>query len=146
MAKTGTNSGRWSWSFATTDGPAETQTVTITADDGSGGTATTTFALSVNNVAPAVTITAPPSGSIYAVNTPVTFTGTFSDPGTLDTHTAQWTFDLINVAGTVSETNGSGSVTNVYSFGTPGVYQITLRVTDDEGGEGTANTVDDLTA
>ena len=46
--------GTWSWSMAVIDGPADSQTVTITADDGKGGTATTSFALTVNNVAPVV--------------------------------------------------------------------------------------------
>src|SRR5438552_2112331 len=42
--------------------------------------------LTVKNVAPTVTIAAPAS-AIYAVNAPVTFTGSFTDPGILDTHT-----------------------------------------------------------
>ncbi len=44
--------GTWNWSFNTNDGPDQSQTVTITANDGNGGIATTTFALTVNNVAP----------------------------------------------------------------------------------------------
>ena len=46
--------GTWNWSFQTTDGPDETQTVTITATDSDGAVTTTTFALIVNNVAPAM--------------------------------------------------------------------------------------------
>jgi VCBS repeat-containing protein len=44
--------GTWSWSYATTDGPPQSQTVTITATDNHGKSSTTTFALTVNNVAP----------------------------------------------------------------------------------------------
>lgn len=47
--------GTWSWSFGTSDGPDQTQTVTITATDGTD-TATTTFSLTVNNVAPTITL------------------------------------------------------------------------------------------
>ena len=74
----------------------------------------------VNNLAPAVTITGPASGSIYPVGTPVTFTGTFTDPGTNDTHNfpcttvgacTYWQFDTIKQAATVVETNGAGRPT-----------------------------------
>ena len=60
VIKSGTNAaGTWSWSYATTDGPAQSQTVTITANDGAGGSTSTTFALTVNNVAPTATFNAP---------------------------------------------------------------------------------------
>src|SRR5205823_5928298 len=60
--------------------------VTVTDDDtGSGGSSTS---VTVNNLAPVATLTGPASGSIYAAGTPVAFTGTYSDVGALDTHTA----------------------------------------------------------
>ncbi len=62
-----------------------TYRVTLTASDGTN-TRSASADVVVNNLAPAVTITGPASGSIYAVGTPVTFTGTFIDPGTNDTH------------------------------------------------------------
>ncbi|MCI0460501.1 MAG: PKD domain-containing protein, partial [Gemmataceae bacterium] len=93
------------------------------------------------NVAPTVSLTGPPTGSVYAVGTPVTFTGTFTDAGTPDTHTAQWMFDASSVAGTVTQGSGSGSVSNTYTFTTPGVYRVQLTVTDDDGGAGTATTI-----
>ena len=59
VTKSGTNAaGTWSWSFGTTDGPDQSQTVTITANDGAGGITSTNFALTVNNVAPTVTLSA----------------------------------------------------------------------------------------
>ena len=107
----------------TGDGPtSQTDTVTVVAaDDDAGGpdaSAADSATVVVDNVAPIVTITGPASGSIYAVGTPVTFTGTFTDPGTKDTHNfpcttvgscTYWQFDTIKQAATVVETNGSGS-------------------------------------
>ena len=116
--------------------------------DKDGGYTEYTTMVAVNNVAPRVTISGPASGALYAVGTPVTFSGSFTDPGKADTHTAKWLFDAIALTGTVSETPGSGigTVSNVYSFTTPGVYQITLTVTDDDLGAGNATTVSGLTA
>ena len=54
----GGNVGTWSWSFPTTDGPDQGDTVTITASDGQASR-NTTFTLTVNNVAPTVTLQAP---------------------------------------------------------------------------------------
>ncbi|MCK4443265.1 MAG: hypothetical protein KAW09_01895, partial [Thermoplasmata archaeon] len=57
-----------------------------------------------------------------------------------------WTFDDITISGTVTESDGSGTVTDNYEFTTAGVYLVTLTITDDDDGVGTAHTVGDLTA
>jgi VCBS repeat-containing protein len=126
-----------------------TVTVTVTDKDGDSGSGSTT--VTVNNIAPAVAITGPSSASIYAVGTPVTFTGTFTDQGTQDTHNfscttvgqcTYWQFDTTRVAATnITELNGTGSVSNTYTFNTPGVYLVSLFVRDDDGGVGSATTV-----
>ena len=95
------------------------------------------------NQAPVVTITAPASGAIFAVGTPVNFSGTFADNAG-DTHTAQWKFDNLAQAGTVNEINGTVTATHV--FATAGVYQVKLTVTDQLGASGTADTVGGLSA
>jgi len=130
------NDGTWSWSYLTTDGPAQTQTVTITADDGNGGTASTTFDLVVKNVAPVVgAITVNPA--LVSVGQTVNASASFTDAGTLDTHTATWDWgDLNTSAGVVTETNGSGTVDGSYDYATPGVYTVTLTVVDKDGGSG----------
>jgi sugar lactone lactonase YvrE len=78
--------GTWDWSYTPPDGPA-TQVVTITADDGEpNGTSSISFTLTVNNVAPHdLVISADPSTIDEGSST--TLTGSFVDPGVLDTHT-----------------------------------------------------------
>jgi streptogramin lyase len=112
--------------------------------DKDGGVTEYSAPLTINNVAPTVKINGPESGAIYPVGTPVTFKGKFSDPGTADTHTATWSFDSINVPGVVVEEEDSADV--IYTFTTPGVYFVKLTVTDDDGGVGSATTVNGLDA
>jgi len=122
--------------------PKGTTTVSCTATDQSGNSASCSFTVTVNNPNPVVTITGPPSGSIYAVGTPVNFTGTFTDAGG-GTHTATWKFDTTTVAGTIVEPSGStpGSANKTYSFTTAGVYMVTLTVNDSCGGSDTETTI-----
>jgi uncharacterized delta-60 repeat protein len=100
------------------------------------------------NHAPEVTITGPPSGSIFAVNTPVDFTGTFTDdPG--DSHVIEWILESSSRPGPivipVSESE-PGSVHTIVAFTDPGVYKVSLRVTDNHLLSDTATTVDGLEA
>lgn len=99
------------------------------------------------NHPPNVTITGPASGSIFAVNTPVNFTGTFTDDSG-DTHTASWTFESITQPGTVVEPSGStpGLVSTTYTFSEAGIYRVALTVTDNGNLSGTATTVNGLPA
>jgi hypothetical protein len=102
-----------------------------------------TAGMATSTPPPVVTITGPPTGSVYAVNTPVTFTGTFTDIGG-GALTATWAFDGLSRPGSVD--NSSGAVNDTFTFATPGVYQVTLTVVDGCGGAGTADTIDGLTA
>lgn len=99
------------------------------------------------NQPPNVTITGPESGSLFAVNTPVSFSGTFTDDSG-DTHTANWTFESITQPGTVVEPSNStpGLVTTTHTFSEAGVYRVALTVTDNGNLSGTATTVNGLPA
>jgi M6 family metalloprotease-like protein len=100
--------------------------VTVEVTDGPN-TDTDSITVTVNNVAPTVNpITAPLEP--VKVGVPVNFIGTFSDPGTEDTHTIEWDFG--------DDTGTSGTLTPVHPYEDPGVYKITLTVKDDNGGVG----------
>ena len=86
----------------------------------------------------------------FAINTAVAFAGTFTDPGTLDTHTATWQFDTTTVSSGVVVTepsNGNpGTVSLNYTFTAAGVYDVKLTVADRDGGSTTASTIAGVTA
>jgi len=91
---------------------------------------------------PVATITGPPSGAVFAVGAPVTFTGTFS--GDSGPHTAQWTIDGNVVAGTVDEV--AHIVAATVTFTGAGVYSVQLTVANACGKSSTTDTVDGLPA
>jgi PKD repeat protein len=98
----------------------------VTDDCGAVSRATTT--VTINNVPPIVE-TGPDIVSVLIGST-VNFNGSFTDPGTLDTHTIVWNFG----DGTPTV---SGTLTPTHTYASGGNYTVTLTVTDDDGGVGT---------
>jgi len=102
------------------------------------------------NEPPIAKITGPAPGAIFEIGSSVQFTATFTDEDSQNTHTAYWRFTSqsqeIQIGGTVTESGGSGSVSNTYTFSTQGVYEVILIVIDDNGGFDITNTVDGLPA
>src|SRR5690606_34131692 len=77
----------------------------------------------VHNLAPVVD-----AGPDQTVNegASITFSGVFTDAGSLDTHTITWDFGDGNSA--------TGSLTPTHTYDDNGVDIVTLTVTDDGGG------------
>jgi subtilisin-like proprotein convertase family protein len=122
--------------------PVGTTVITWKATDASGNMTTCQQTVTVTNPSPVVTITGPPSGSIFPVNSAVAFTSTFTD-NLGDTHTAQWMFDATTASAPVVEPTVStpGTANLSFTFTTPGVYIVQLKVEDDCGNITIANTV-----
>lgn len=122
-------------------------TVTLTVTDNDGGVGTDTIDVQVNNVAPTVNCE---SYLVDNENTirfllphkPVGVVGSFTDPGWLDTHTATWDFGF-TAHGILTEENeqpdSTGTITSEMwvIYDEPGIYPVTLKVIDDNGGVGT---------
>lgn len=92
-------------------------------------------------------ITGPVSGTAVKINTPLNFSGTFWDRAGR-THTASWLFDSLSTSGTVVEPSGSrsGTVRGTYTFGSPGVYRVKMKVTSNLGVTTWVDTQDELEA
>lgn len=114
-------------------------TVTLRVTDPSGASDEDTAPVTIANVAPSVGAVAGPIDPV-AVNTGVTISADFSDPGVLDTHTAQIDWDANGIstptAGAVSESSGSGSVSGSHAYAEAGVYTVRVTVTDKDGDAG----------
>jgi PKD domain-containing protein len=105
--------------------------VTLVVDDGQV-TDSDTADVTVYNVAPTVGPISVDS-TLVAVGTPINASAGFTDPGTNDTHTAQWDWGDGTTPGTVTQGAGSGSVDDSHIYSAAGVYTIILTVTDDDG-------------
>ena len=138
--------------------PNGSYTATVTAVDTTAGvtnpaTATATATIQVTNAPPVVTSLAPALGTINEGDT-ASVSGTFTDPGIDDTHTAVISWgDGTSTLATVDDTHGTFTASHVYGAnlayvnGVPGAYQVTATVQDKDGAsvsKTTAEVVDDV--
>lgn len=82
---------------------------------------------------------APTIGAVTSTGTAragvlLSFSAAFNDVDVNDTHKAIWSWgDGSTAAGIVGEKNAAGSASAQHTFGAPGIYTVTLTVTDSSG-------------
>ncbi|MEM0449120.1 MAG: PKD domain-containing protein [Methanomassiliicoccales archaeon] len=105
--------------------------VTVGDDDGGIGSASAT--IKVNNVAPQILSVECPLDPVR-IGSAVYFKVTWTDPGVLDTQVVEWSWSDGSSTLIEINTGGNGSSTTQHTFTSPGVYLITVKVTDKDGG------------
>ncbi|MDT5029061.1 MAG: hypothetical protein QOE61_5487 [Micromonosporaceae bacterium] len=128
--------------FATTTTCTDdgTYNLKLVADDGVNDPVAANTTVTLTNVAPHVTITAPANGALFTKGSAVAFTARFTDIGTNDSHTCSVDFNDGSplVAGSVAESPGSGTCTISHAFSALGPHNVLVKITDDDGGSATA--------
>ena len=127
-------------SFSVTPDDEGTFLVTLQATDDGGMTGAASLTMAGANVAPTARISSvtPSAPLVLTAQESVAFSGSFSDPGALDSHTATWNFG----DGATSTANygpgGSASFSTSHTYAAAGSYTVSLTVRDDDGGVGQA--------
>jgi PKD repeat protein len=134
VTKNGTAFGTGSAAaFSFTPDDEGTYVATLQATDDGNMTGTSSVTVIGTDVAPSAKITSVSwtPQLVLTVHQSVDFAGTFTDPGTLDTHTTGWDFG--------DGVTGSG-LSASHSYNAAGTYTVTFTVTDDDNGVGQATT------
>jgi uncharacterized protein YegL len=107
--------------------------VALKVTDDNGLTDTDTTNVTVTNVAPSLTLTSCPVAPTQ-VGGPVSFSGTFTDPGVNDTHTmtVDWGDGAVSPAATATSPVGA-----THPYSSAGIFDIAVTVADDDGGSDT---------
>ncbi len=108
-----------------TDNGTYTTTLTVTDDD--GGVGIDTLTVTVNNANPVVEVGS--DKTTINEGDSVSFSGSYTDAGSADTHTFLWDFG--------DDTTISDTLNPTHVYAENGIYTATLTVTDDDGGVGT---------
>jgi PKD repeat protein len=135
VTKDGTSFGTGSaaaFSFTPNDEGTYVATLQATDDGGMTGTSPSMTFIGTN-VAPSAKITsvAWTPQLVLTAHQSVSFAGSFTDPGTLDTHTVDWKFG--------DGATGTG-LSAAHAYNAAGTYTVTFTVTDDDNGVGQATT------
>ena len=108
--------------------PSDTNIINVRVTDDDTGVGSAASAVTINNVAPAVTITGPAN---VVVGVPQKFVVDFTDLGTLDTHELSINWGDGNVEPFAAATSPT---TLFHSFTTQGKFTVTFSVRDDDTG------------
>lgn len=85
----------------------------------------------ISNAGPTITSITGPSDPT-PVGTPVTVTTAFTDPDAADTHTATYSWGD-GATSNPTVTPGARTVDGTHTYSVPGVYAVTVTITDDSG-------------
>jgi hypothetical protein len=121
--------------------PSDRDTITVTITDNDNLTGTGTTPITVNNVAVVITSVtgSSPSSTPATEGASVTLSGTFTDVGTRDTHTASVDWgDGTSTAAQITESGGAGTFQAQHAFPAGGIYTVAVTVTDDDTGQASA--------
>ncbi len=114
---------------------SDTYTVSVSIDDGDGGTDSGSTGATVNNVDPVIVTLNNSSNDGCGVleGQSVSLSGSYTDVGTLDTHTALINWGDGSPVQTVAQSGGAISGSHVYADA--GFYAITYTLKDDDTGQ-----------
>jgi hypothetical protein len=129
-------------SFSFTPDDEGTFVVTFTVSDDGGMSGTDSATVIGTNVAPSARISGVAASAplVVAPFESLTFSGSFSDAGALDSHTVTWNFGDGATASASYGAGGSATFSTSHAYSTPGTYNVTLTVSDDDGGVGQSTT------
>ncbi len=113
---------------------ADVYKIIVVLSDAHNTTDTTTLSTTVDNIAPKASLSAPANG---VRGQQLSFIGSFTDPGTLDTHNVGWDFGDGTAIDAHSDTDTGALVPN-HIYAATGTYTVKFTVTDDDGGTTTA--------
>lgn len=127
--------------FSFTPDDEGTFVVTMQATDDGGMTGVASMTVAGANVAPTAKVNGVTASAPLVVTAQgnLTLSGTFSDPGVLDTHSVTWNFGDGHTAASSFGPGGFAGFTTTHAYAAAGSYTATLTVTDDDGGVGRAS-------
>jgi hypothetical protein len=129
-------------SFTFTPDDEGTFVVTLHATDDGGMTGAASQTIIGTNVAPSAKIGSVSASAPLVVTSQetLTFAGSFTDPGKLDSHVVTWTFGDGASSTASYGPGGDAGFSATHAYGAAGTYTARLTVTDDDGGVATATT------